>query len=335
MVLEQEPYSRFFLVREMMETADVIRQFDVQRALEYAPTESRILLTGEGSSRLFPARRAVTAGMREGYNQILVTEGATQAAEYRLDGYEVYAASNSGRTAEVVRLIQHCRDAAPSVRVTAVVADGASPIAEMADRTFVLDCGREQAVAATKSVVEQALLYHVILADANGADAVDLTSLSTAFREVLTAPIPAEIVGMAAAAPVIYFAGRTDGVAEELTLKTNEITRKKSDYLEGTYAVHGIEEVMEPGELLVLIDPYPDEEAKFAQVLADGIGVQIVSIAARETRFPTIRTPDLRGLGPYLQLAAGWNLLVEIGLAAGINLDKPARARKVGNEFSG
>jgi len=29
------------------------------------------------------------------------------------------------------------------------------------------------------------------------------------------------------------------------------------------------------------------------------------------------------------------NLLVEIGLASGINLDKPERARKVGNEFIG
>ncbi|MBU8912777.1 MAG: sugar isomerase [Spirochaetales bacterium] len=335
MTLEQEQYSRFFIVREMMETADVIRQFDVQRALDYAPTESRILLTGEGSSRLFPAKRAITAGMMAGYDQVLVTEGATQAAECRLDRYEVYAASNSGRTAEVVRLIRHCRDAAPSVRVTAVVANGASPVAEMADRAFVLDCGREQAVAATKSVVEQALFYHVILADANGGDAVDLASLSAAFREVLTTPIPAEIVRMAVAAPVIYFAGRTDGVAEELTLKTNEITRKKSDYLEGTYAVHGIEEVMEPNEILVLIDPFPDEEAKIAEVLTDGVGLSVISIAARETRFPTITIPHLAGLGPYLQLAAGWNLLVEIGIAASINLDKPARARKVGNEFSG
>jgi len=335
MTLEKEQYSQFFLVKEMMETADVIREFDVQRALEFTPEASRILLTGEGSSRLFPAKRAVTAGMRRGSGQILATEGATQAAEYRLDGYEVYAASNSGKTAEVVRLIQHLKDTAPEVRITAVVANGESPIADRSDRAFVLNCGQEQAVAATKSVVEEALFYHVILGQGDGGDAVDLESLSAAFRTVLTAPIPAEIVSMASAAPVIYFAGRTDGVAEELTLKTNEITRKKADYLEGTYAVHGIEEVMESGELLVLIDPYPEEEAKFAQVLTEGIGVQIVSIASRETRFPTIRIPDLGGLGPYLQLAGGWNLLVEIGVAAGINLDKPERARKVGNEFGG
>jgi glucosamine--fructose-6-phosphate aminotransferase (isomerizing) len=38
---------------------------------------------------------------------------------------------------------------------------------------------------------------------------------------------------------------------------------------------------------------------------------------------------------PYVFLNVGWNLLVEIGLAFGIDLDKPERARKVGNEFIG
>ncbi len=50
---------------------------------------------------------------------------------------------------------------------------------------------------------------------------------------------------------MIYFAGRNNGVAEELTLKTNEITHKKSDYLEGTFSVHGIEETMRPEEVVV------------------------------------------------------------------------------------
>jgi glucosamine--fructose-6-phosphate aminotransferase (isomerizing) len=34
-------------------------------------------------------------------------------------------------------------------------------------------------------------------------------------------------------------------------------------------------------------------------------------------------------------LCAGWNLLMEIGMALEINLDKPERARKVGNELVG
>jgi glutamine---fructose-6-phosphate transaminase (isomerizing) len=30
---------------------------------------------------------------------------------------------------------------------------------------------------------------------------------------------------------------------------------------------------------------------------------------------------------------AGWNILVHVGVALGINLDKAERARKIGNEF--
>ncbi len=124
-------------------------------------------------------------------------------------------------------------------------------------------------------------------------------------------------------------------MAEELTLKTNEITRKKSDYLEGTYAVHGIEEVMDKNDIVFVIDPIDDEIEKFQDVLVNGVGLKVVAIADRDTPFTTIRVPDAGKMNPYVYLSAGWNLLVEIGLALGIDLDKPERARKVGNEFSG
>ncbi|MCH8828522.1 MAG: sugar isomerase, partial [Planctomycetes bacterium] len=136
-------------------------------------------------------------------------------------------------------------------------------------------------------------------------------------------------------AGTIYWAGRNDGVAEELTLKTNEITRKPADYLEGTYAVHGIEEVMSADDVVLWIDPDADSESKFAEVLADGVGLQVIAVASRETRFPTVRIPAAGDLSPFVQMAAGWNLLVEVGLKRGVNIDKPQRARKVGNEYPG
>ena len=134
-------------------------------------------------------------------------------------------------------------------------------------------------------------------------------------------------------AQTIYFAGYNDGVAEELTLKTNEITRRKSDYLEGTYAVHGIEEVMEKQDIVFVIDPIDAEIEKFQEVLVKGVGLHVVAISDHDTPFDTIRVPDAGEMKPYVMLCAGWNLLVEIGLALGINLDKPERARKVGNEL--
>ena len=66
-----------------------------------------------------------------------------------------------------------------------------------------------------------------------------------------------------------------------------------------------------------------------------GVGLQVIAISHRDTSFPTIRIPDAGDLNPFVQMAAGWNLLVDVGLAAGINLDKPLRARKVGNDFGG
>ena len=72
---------------------------------------------------------------------------------------------------------------------------------------------------------------------------------------------------------------------------------------------------------------------KFQEVLEQGVGLKIIAIASRPTPFTTILVPDAGALSPYVYLCAGWNLLVEIGLALGIDLDKPERARKVGNEL--
>ncbi len=327
----QENYNRYALCREMLETPDIIRRFNVAGAQAIPVSTDRVMLSGEGSSRIFPAKHVMVQALRRGWKESLVTEGASQAAEYALNDFHLFVASNSGKTAEGVRLLQNARPNGS----TGIVARGGTPIAERADSAFVLGCGAEDAVAATKSVVEQALVYDALFRSRNGESGPDIEKLAATFDEALKISIPGEVVEAAVKAPVIYFAGRNDGVAEELTLKTNEITRKRSDYLEGTYAVHGIEEIMQPREIVVLVDPFPEQEEKFRQVLVDGVGLTVVAIADRPTIFPTIRIPPSGDLASYVQLAAGWNVLVEIGLAMGINVDKPQRARKVGNEFTG
>lgn len=336
-------YARFHLVREMLQTPEVIRRFDpgavepFADAVRRAGRSGRLFLTGEGSSRIFPAKRALYDGLRHAGPLCLATDGATQALEYDLSGWVVFAASNSGRTKEVVRLMQALKSGGHRA-VFGLTATAGSPVAELSARSHILGSGKEEAVAATKTVVEQALFYDCLLATLRGKPVrarQELEPLADMVEQALTQPVPAELTEKALAATAIYFAGRNDGVAEELTLKANEITRKKADYLEGTYAVHGIEEVMDSAEAVVVVEPFAQEADKFRECLVDGVGLSVLAIGTRPSGFPTMLIPDAGERQSYVQIAAGWNLLVEIGVGLGIDLDRPQRARKVGNLHPG
>lgn len=339
MNLQSEQYSRYGLVRDMLSVPDLIRRFDVARMRETAQalrSAGRLLITGEGSSRIFPAKSVLAQARRRGWPLTLHSEAGRQAQEYNLADWAVFALSNSGRTAEVIALFSRLQEQGHDRRFS-LTAFADSKLESLANRGYVLECGPEGAVAATKSVIEQALFYRALLEIAAGDETLQdrLSALASAVEQALTTPVEQDLVERIARAGTIYWAGRNDGVAEELTLKTNEITRRPADFLEGTYAVHGVEEVMNAEDVVLWIDPYPDSESKFQDVLVNGVGLTVIALASRETAFPTIRIPDAGDLSPFVQMAAGWNVLVDVGLKLGVNLDKPQRARKVGNEFVG
>lgn len=336
---QETRYTQYGLTRDMLAAPEIIRRFNCQRMADVAASVrncGRLLMTGEGSSRIFPAKSVMAQALRRKWPIALHTEAGRQAQEYNLRDAAVFALSNSGRTAEVIGLFTKLKEAGHAHRYS-LTAFADSKLESLATRGFVLECGPEGAVAATKSVIEQALFYRALLEAAAGEASLAgrLGGLADAFQTALTTPIDPQLIARIAQAGTIYWAGRNDGVAEELTLKTNEITRRQSDFLEGTYAVHGVEEVMQADDVVLWVDPYPDSEQKFQDVLVKGVGMSVIAIAARDTQFPTIRIPDAGDLAPFVQMAAGWNVLVDVGLALGINLDKPLRARKVGNEFVG
>jgi len=337
MNIQEKKYSKFALVKEMLETSDVVKKFDPSVSERFAgmiKNKKKVFFTGEGSSRIFPAKRAMAYAMRKNLPFTFCTDGATQALEYSLDDYAVFAASNSGKTKEVIRLLTKLQKNGHQA-LFGLTANKDTQLEKLTCNTHVLSCGGEDAVAATKSVIEQALFYHSVCARAAGSTLNNLSAAADSIHQALTLVIEADLVKKIANSPVIYFAGRNNGAAEELALKTNEITRKKSAYLEGTYAVHGIEEVMDKKETVIIVEPFEEEVDKFSECLVKGVGMNVIALSTKKTIFPTVIIPDGGEYAEYVQLAAGWNLLVEIGLAAGIDLDKPQRARKVGNEFIG
>ena len=331
----EEKYTKFALVREMMETPEILRSFKLDGAEEAAAQiekAGKLFLTGEGSSRLFPAKNIMAQAMRDGVDIEISTEGAMQAMEYDLSSFVVAAASNSGQTKEVILLVKGLMEAGHD-KILGLTANKGTKLESLANQTFVLSCGKEDAVAATKSVAEQAIFYQALIAKIQGRS-LDVASLGYACEDALTQTIDETIVKDIAKAGRIYFAGRNDGVAEELTLKTNEITRKSSDFLEGTYLLHGVEEVMNAGDAVILIDPYRSELELIKKFISDGVGAKVIAVATEDTIFPTIKVKNVGELTTYVFLAAGWNILVEVGIALGIDLDKPERARKIGNVFA-
>ena len=332
----ESKYASYALVQEMLQTVDVARGFDVGQTTAVAQrikSAGRLMMTGEGSSRLFPAKNTIRKGLAWGVDVRLATDGSRQSSSYDLSRFAVFMASNSGKTKEVILLARQLAEQGNPLRF-GLTANHNTLLADACTESWVLRCGKEDACAATKSVFEQAMFYQSILSHIAGRDMKqDIAGLGDKVAQALTMKIDPAIIDKACEAPMLYLAGYNDGVAEELTLKTNEITRKKSDYLEGTYAAHGIEEVMDSDDLVVVIDPIEAEIGKFQEVLQKGVGLTVVAIADRPTPFPTIRVPSAGEMTPYIYLCAGWNFLVEIGVQLNINLDKPQRARKVGNEF--
>jgi glucosamine--fructose-6-phosphate aminotransferase (isomerizing) len=321
--------SPYALIDEMLESPGILRRFDPACVQDWAAAidgKKHLLLSGEGSSRIFPAKNTIDLARRGASDWHIFTEGARQAAEYDLQGGVIVGASNSGRTRELLALFEKAKTA--GIPCYAVTAAADSPLAAIADDCHVLSCGTEKAVAATKSVVEQALTLQALL---GGAPWPQQHAAADHCADILQAPMAADIADAAAGATTLYFAGRNNGVAEELTLKTNEIARKKSIFLEGTYALHGIEEVMQADETVVLVEPFKAEIEKYHEILLQKAGIKVVAIASFDTPFPTFKIPSLAGFDAYFQLMAGWHILVTAGLACGVNLDKPLRARKVGN----
>ena len=334
MNLQDNKYNQFFLIREMLETGEIVKHLDLKKILSYEKEvkKKRVFFTGEGSSRIFPAKKMMYEAQKKGYKEDFYTDCATQALEYNLLDSTVFVASNSGRTKEDLELIRKLKRQNHD-NIISIVANAGTPIMNEAHLSYLLTCGIEDAVPATKSVVEQALFYDLLFRKLNNTELPDFDKLGNLIIQVLKMPIPEEITETLINAKIIYFAGRNNGVAEELALKANEIARKKSDFLEGTYVFHGVEEVMNTDEVVVIIDPFKDEEEKYKNVLIEGIGLKVVAISTRKTIFPTIIIPEYGDFTNYLEIAAGWNLLVEVGINMCIDMDKTVRARKVGHKI--
>src|SRR6187200_1727181 len=107
MNLTDGKYTQFGLVRDMLATAGVVANFAADQAKDTGRAIAqvgRLLLTGEGSSRIFPAKNLISCARQVNWPVTLHTDSGRQAQEYDLSNWAVFAASNSGKTSGVIKL---------------------------------------------------------------------------------------------------------------------------------------------------------------------------------------------------------------------------------------
>jgi glutamine---fructose-6-phosphate transaminase (isomerizing) len=337
MLINNSVYNRFHLVKEMYETVDYIRVFkntEAKDLISRIPAGMPLMITGEGSSRIYPAKNAVHQRLRQMTGPVVMTESSTDLAGMNLEGFAVIGASNSGRTRELINLFRELKNSGHR-HLYGLTCNPDTLLEKYSDKAYLIDAGIEKAVAASKSVVAQALFYDALLSEWYEEKGPDTSLLSGYFEKALSAPVDRSVTEMICRAQNVYFTGNNNGVAEELTLKTNEIIRKRSSYLPGTYLLHGVEEVISSNDIIIMVDAYQDEFDKIRSIYSVGIGTPVVAISTGDTPFHTIKIPSVPSqYETYIKLATGWNLLVEAGIELGIDIDKPSRARKIGNEAS-
>ena len=323
------------LISEMMETPDIIRNFDFSKTAGVAKRileKKRVFISGEGSSRILPARNFISEALRLGVDVAAATDGSYQGCEYDLSKHVVLLGSNSGQTKETITLLRKLVKEGHK-DVFAFTNTPGSVLDSEAHGAINFSCGKEHAVAASKSVVDHALTYQSILCNmmACGTCASSKAKAGDLAETVLTTGVDQGIVDRMAGARMLFIAGRNNGVAEEMALKTTEITRKPAVYLEGTIVLHGYEEIMSKDDVVIFIEPYETEYDKMRQIFVKNVGAEVIAVSSKDTPFRTVKTPLLDGYSNFLALMVGWNMLIQTGQKLGVNLDKPNRARKVGN----
>ncbi|MBI1327528.1 MAG: SIS domain-containing protein [Alphaproteobacteria bacterium] len=316
--------------KEMHEAVKVLDAFNTQTHEAFAPLgqAKRIHIIAEGSSRHFPAGNMIFESRKLAHGPFISAEGGVDALAHTHDDAHVVLISNSGKTKEILDLEEKLRTQGHK-NIFSITRDGASPLAERcANHVYVLGCGAEEAVAATKSVVEQALFLQSLLP--NQFTAHDLQATANAVKQILDSTPTAKMIEQIANAETIYFVGPANGLGDELALKFSE-TCKKAISLSGTGVLHGPQETIKAHDVIVLLDPPRAHTTKFKQVLEDQADAHIIALAPQETPFPTIVLPQApANLAAYTHLAAGWALLLGTANALKINIDKPKRAQKVG-----
>ena len=251
----------------------------------------------------------------------------------RLEGAAAVAVSQSGRSPDIVALLNAARDG--GAETIALVNAPGSPLAQASAREVPLQAGPERSVAATKSFVCSIVAELALLGHWAGDE-----QLLAALRELPTHLDAALRMDWSVAlepcsrASSLYTVGRGPGfaVAAEAALKFKEVAMLHAECFSGAEISHGPVSLVEPG-FLALAFLAPDASRPGLQDVCRRLGdtgatVLAVGESPVGTRLPHAETGHAL-TEPLSMILSFYAFAERLAREKGLDPDTPRSLRKV------
>jgi glutamine---fructose-6-phosphate transaminase (isomerizing) len=255
-------------------------------------------------------------------------------ANIDFSGYLVVAISQSGRTPEIVEVVERAK--ASGARTVAITNDASSPLASAADVLVALDAGEERAVPATKTVTAQ-LVSFAILAQALGDIGLDDRAgdeLPAQVAELLADPgPPAEVAAWLAGTSRLATVARglLYGAAGEVALKIEETSSLFATSFSAADLRHGPIAIATTGiPILALAHPGPasdDVLELVAELRSRGANVRLAGPVEGSVMSWAVQAPEI--LVPVLAVVRGQQVALALARLLGVDPDAPRGLTKV------
>ncbi len=340
------------IYKEMLEGVLVIKNFkplEIWYALDdEIASGKRFIFGGEGSSIAIPGEIAMGLAEKYGIEPSKVISDNCPKIQNLRGGDVVIISSNSGETGTALDLARRAQEA--GAKTVAVTRNEDSSLVELCDKKIILTCGHEEAVGATKSVVEQILVTEAIVTYIDREEHGDIKALSGPFQENILREIPLSAIRDLAKADRLVIVGE-NGIPEELQLKAGETLGVKTSVVKLTDIMHGIEEAMDKRDCVLVFNPTPETIIKIEEKIVNRESsnplktkIQVIYIIPEglEVRVNPERVIHYSSFlksgsekklleEALMHLAIGQNLLARAAYYTGKDC-VPEHARKVGDE---
>jgi glutamine---fructose-6-phosphate transaminase (isomerizing) len=304
---------------------------------------THVVLVGRGSSDNAARYGQYLLGIQHGLTVALATPSVQTlyGTTPRLDGALVVAVSQSGRSPDVVAVLDAARrQGRPALAVTN---DPGSPLAGAATTVVPLEVGEERSVAATgtytTSLVALALLSVAFHPPSRRAPwLTELAALPALLGEVVRSDggdVTDEVVALTHL--LVSGRGLAYGTAFEVALKVRELTGTVAEAFSPPDLLHGPIAAVDRGAGALLVAPAEPSAASQRELLGTlqqrgALTAAITSdrdlLAAVDVPLPLVAEPA-PWLTPVTAVVPGQLLAAVVARARGLDLDAPEGLSKV------